>query len=241
VPGPAEILAASRALQARRNEAQEHAGRPWSQAASELSHEAARERLHAERFPDEDAGRSASGERAPRATALGRAIGTAVHAALEHWDAALAPAESLARARRTLEAALPALVPAEDVAESVAGACDVLAAFAASLLHERLREIAPHVVARELPVLLPAGPGERAVGQVVGAIDLLYRDPATGEWVVADYKSDAVRSPAELRERAARYRAQGGAYVRAVHEALGLAAPPRFELWFLVSGERIAV
>ena len=67
------------------------------------------------------------------------------------------------------------------------------------------------------------------------------RDPASGELVVADYKSDAVGSPAELLERAARYRAQGGAYVRAVHEALGLAAPPRFELWFLVAGERVAV
>jgi len=241
LPDPAELLAASLALQERRRAAAAHAERPWAEAASALSHEAARERLQAARFPEDEVERAAPDEREPRAAGLARAIGIAVHAALERWDAARAPAESLAGARRTVEAALPALVPAEDVAQAVAGACDVLAAFAASPLHERLREIAPHVVARELPVLLPPGPGDEAVGQVVGAIDLLYWDPATMEWVVADYKSDAVRSPAELRERAAQYKAQGGAYVRAVHEALGLEGPPRFELWFLAAGERVAV
>ncbi|HKJ25891.1 MAG TPA: hypothetical protein VKB65_13785, partial [Myxococcota bacterium] len=57
-----------------------------------------------------------------------------------------------------------------------------------------------------------------------------------GEWVVADYKTDRLGSDAAMRERAAHYAAQGGAYVRAVHEALGLDAPPRFELWFLDRG-----
>jgi ATP-dependent helicase/nuclease subunit A len=241
LPEPAELLAASRALHERRGAAALHAQRPWSEAASKRSHEAVLERLHAERFPEDEAGRGAPGEREPRDAALGRAIGTAVHAALERWDANRAPAGSLDAARRTVEAVLPALVSPADLAEAVTGACEVLAAFAASPLHARLREIAPHVLARELPVLLPPGSGDTAVGPVVGTIDLLYREPATGEWVVADYKSDDVRSPADLRERAARYTAQGGAYVRAVHEGLGLAAPPRFELWFLVSGERIAV
>ena len=32
------------------------------------------------------------------------------------------------------------------------------------------------------------------------------------------------------------YRAQGAHYVRAIHEALQLANPPRFELWFLHPG-----
>jgi ATP-dependent exoDNAse (exonuclease V) beta subunit len=76
---------------------------------------------------------------------------------------------------------------------------------------------------------------------VVGAIDLLYRDPEDGAWVVADYKSDRVASEAEMQERAARYADQGGAYLRAVREALGLEAPPRFELWFLDRGERLEV
>jgi ATP-dependent exoDNAse (exonuclease V) beta subunit len=72
-------------------------------------------------------------------------------------------------------------------------------------------------------------------------VDLLYRDPASGELVVVDYKTDRVTDGAEIDEHAARYGAQGAGYVRAVQEALGLDAPPRFELWFLAAGEvRIA-
>ena len=83
----------------------------------------------------------------------------------------------------------------------------------------------------------PAGEGEDdPVGFVAGAIDLLYRDPADGEWVVADYKTDDVTGAA-LEERARSYAAQGAVYTRAVATALGLAEPPRFELWFLSAGE----
>jgi ATP-dependent exoDNAse (exonuclease V) beta subunit len=72
-----------------------------------------------------------------------------------------------------------------------------------------------------------------AVGFVAGSIDLCYRDPTTGEWVVADYKTDPIRNAAELSERVARYAAQGRAYQLALRDALGLDADPRFELWFL--------
>jgi ATP-dependent exoDNAse (exonuclease V) beta subunit len=84
-------------------------------------------------------------------------------------------------------------------------------------------------------VLLPPGEEAGPVGFVAGTIDLLYRDPATNELVVADYKTDEVAGAA-LEERARSYASQGQAYVRAVQEALALPAPPRFELWFLHAG-----
>ncbi|MFL6291760.1 MAG: PD-(D/E)XK nuclease family protein, partial [Thermoanaerobaculia bacterium] len=100
--------------------------------------------------------------------------------------------------------------------------------FAASGLLVRLRELREHVLARELPVLLP--PSGHAVGVVSGTIDLLYRDPATGRLVVADYKTD---NPEVVEARAAVYAPQGATYVRALKDALALEEPPRFELWFL--------
>ena len=61
----------------------------------------------------------------------------------------------------------------------------------------------------------------------------LYRDPGSGEYVIADYKTDRVPDDEGLQSRARTYRAQGEAYIRAVQDALGLENPPRFELWFL--------
>jgi ATP-dependent exoDNAse (exonuclease V) beta subunit len=78
------------------------------------------------------------------------------------------------------------------------------------------------------------------VGFVAGAVDLLYRDPAVGQVVVADYKTDAVAG-ADLHRRAASYASQGAVYVRTVQQALALAAPPRFELWFVQSGEVVTL
>jgi ATP-dependent exoDNAse (exonuclease V) beta subunit len=101
--------------------------------------------------------------------------------------------------------------------------------------------LGPHVLARELPVLLPPGQGEKApVGYVAGAIDLLYKDVETGALVIADYKTDDVRAEADLAARATAYAPQGAAYARAVAEALGLTETPRFELWFLVAGRVVA-
>ena len=74
------------------------------------------------------------------------------------------------------------------------------------------------------------------VGFVAGAIDLLYRDPATGQLVVADYKTDPVDTGPALAARVEGYRTQGETYVRAVRDALGLNEDPRFELWFLHPG-----
>jgi ATP-dependent exoDNAse (exonuclease V) beta subunit len=75
---------------------------------------------------------------------------------------------------------------------------------------------------------------------VSGVIDLCYRDPESGDWVVADYKTDAVGAdgPEELVRR---YAAQGAVYTRAVQSGLNLAEPPRFELWLLETGRVLAV
>src|SRR5262249_44761368 len=79
--------------------------------------------------------------------------------------------------------------------------------------------------------------GEGApVGYVAGAIDLLYKDGETGAVVVADYKTDEIQEDEALAARAAAYAPQGAAYVKAGQEALGLPAPPRFQLWFLPAG-----
>jgi len=90
-----------------------------------------------------------------------------------------------------------------------------------------------NVLYRELPVLLPAGDTDRAVACITGVVDLVYRDPASGELVIADYKTDRVERTADLREQARRYAGQGAVHQRALREGLGLAYTPRFELWFL--------
>ena len=239
-PTPAEVAEQSKRLAERREGARARARQPRAQAASSLSHEAMRDRVHARRFPEDVAVGDAE-EAAPRDAALAAAVGTAVHAALECWDVRAEPAAALASAARHAARVLPALVGEAEVDAAAADAVAVLERFAASPLCERLREIDAHIVARELPVLLRPGKGDEALGHVVGAIDLLYREPDSGDWVVADYKSDRVTSEEAMRERAEHYAAQGGAYVRAVHEALALGEPPRFELWFLHRGECIEV
>jgi ATP-dependent helicase/nuclease subunit A len=155
------------------------------------------------------------------------AAGTAVHAVLEGAD----------WSEQALERAVASEASPGEREAVLVRARAVWARFAAGPLHARLRALAPHVVARELPVwLAPDGEGDAApVGFVAGAIDLLYRDPASGALVVADYKTDAVEA-AGLAEHAARYAGQGAAYVKAVQRALGLEAAPRFELWFLQAG-----
>jgi len=86
-------------------------------------------------------------------------------------------------------------------------------------------------------VLIPPGEGDHApVGAVTGAVDLLYRDPRDGRIVVADYKTDEVRTDEEIAARAAVYALQGAVYLRAVQEALDLEEAPRFEMWFLRVG-----
>jgi ATP-dependent exoDNAse (exonuclease V) beta subunit len=82
------------------------------------------------------------------------------------------------------------------------------------------------------------------VGFVSGALDLLYRDPETGDLVVADYKTDRVEVEGDLSaltDLVGAYAPQARLYARAVREALDLPEPPRAELWFLWAGRVVAV
>jgi hypothetical protein len=98
---------------------------------------------------------------------------------------------------------------------------DLLEAFAAGPVLPRLRRLPDHVVARELPVLLPPRRGDGSpVGVVTGIVDLLYRDPATGRLVVADCKTDDLDS-GEAETRTGAYAPQGAVYVRRSRSAFG--------------------
>jgi ATP-dependent helicase/nuclease subunit A len=186
---------------------------------------------------DREPGLAARAAAAHQDRALAMAAGAALHRALESWDLDAEPRREMERQRLLLPAYLAALAPAEPV-RALARAERLLARFAEGGLLAKLCALGPRVLARELAVLLPPGrvAGSGAVGFVAGSIDLLYRDAESGLPVVADYKTDEVRDPAELARRAAVYAPQGAAYVRAAAAALGADRLPRFELWFVVAG-----
>jgi ATP-dependent helicase/nuclease subunit A len=229
----ARITAEETALVRAAAEAELRAARPFHAVASgELADtEASLE----ERYGGELAERPAERVGAERAIAL--AAGTAVHAALEAFDPEDDRDAARARFRAGVRSALSLGIGARDRAAAEDRALEVFDQFASGRLYERLRRLAPSIVARELPVLLapeaaaPSGP----VGFWSGAIDLLYWDASAAEYVVADYKTDRV-SRAEAKVRAETYAGQGRVYTAAVQGALGLAKPPRFELWFLAAG-----
>jgi ATP-dependent exoDNAse (exonuclease V) beta subunit len=165
------------------------------------------------------------------------AAGGAIHRALEEWDLGAAPTKELERQRALLPAYLAALVEGDELDRALPLTISLLETFAAGPLLKRMRKLKDHVLARELPVLLPPGEGEHSpVGIVSGAIDLLYRDPEDGRIVIADYKTDEVETAEEIQNRAAVYAPQGAIYERAVREALEMEEAPRFELWFLRAG-----
>jgi ATP-dependent helicase/nuclease subunit A len=162
---------------------------------------------------------------------LGRRYGSALHRALERLGG-----------RDPDEAELRELAAAVSPPELDVRVVErALASFCRGELGRRRRMLAAGELARELPLLVRSA-GERPEAPTdacVGVLDLLYRDPGTGETVVADFKSDAIEE-ASLAERVATYAPQLAAYGEAVRAGLGLPAPPRLELWFL-SLDRVVV
>jgi ATP-dependent exoDNAse (exonuclease V) beta subunit len=242
-----EVAAAVRDLAERRLDATARQARRISAPASEEAHERLRN-LQAERnesaaeTPETTFRMEAMNSEVRRSAAM--AAGTAVHRALETWNLAENVEVERARQIESLPGTLAEMAGIDPDARHAAEvrARGLLEAFAAGPLVERLRAIGPNILARELPVLLPAPEDGRMetgpVGFISGAIDLLYREEreGTGSFVVVDYKTDDVQREGDLEARAAAYAPQGALYTRAIRDALGLADLPRFELWFLSTG-----
>ena len=255
LPSPKEVARASAALRIDRAAAAAHSARPFGGAASEEAHELLRQQLAERRLGEEtstasefpplpveggETGEGGQGGEVARAAAM--AAGGAVHRALEEWDLAADPQAERARQGTLLPAYLTPLAAGDVLERAHSRAAEILDLFSAGGLVDRLRRLRDGVLARELPVLIPPGDGPLSpVGVVAGTIDLLYRDPVSGELVVADYKTDEAATAADLERRAASYAPQGAAYVRAIQEALELTSTPRFELWFLRADRVIAV
>jgi ATP-dependent helicase/nuclease subunit A len=234
LPAAAEVAAQAARLASLRRDAATRMARPFSAPASQEAHQELRDAL-AEANEEEASAAARSTRRIRRDAAT--AAGSAVHRALELIDLGGDIAAELARQRGLLPSHLAGLVGPEAQRAALERAQEMLDRLADSPLARRLAEIAPHVVARELPVYLPPGEGEDApAGFVSGRIDLVYRDPASDEFVILDYKTDAVKTEDEISEHVKRWASQGAVYSHALRDALGLDAPPRFELWFLAAG-----
>jgi ATP-dependent exoDNAse (exonuclease V) beta subunit len=224
LPSESEVSDASHRLAGLRASAAERMSRPMSATAS------ARDRADDDREIFEPA---KSGENG----AAARAIGSAIHRALEEFDFGANPKEEIERRRDAVARDL-ALVAASDCAdETVAAGMQLWDQIARGSLFARLRELSDRIVARELSVLSPPIDDEGPVGYFAGQIDLVYRDPDNDEMVIVDYKTGAMGDREGLRSPKESHADQGDAYKRALASAFELAYTPRFELWFLQDDE----
>ncbi|MBP9824665.1 MAG: UvrD-helicase domain-containing protein [Thermoanaerobaculia bacterium] len=171
---------------------------------------------------------------------LRRALGVALHRALELEELA---ESDRAEWRRAVDSAFLGELPAASGGDRRTLAIAVERLVASALL-ARLRALRGAVQARELPLLIETSEasgtsgasGVSALDGIVGTLDLLYRDPVTGETVIADFKTDEIppeESSAAIASKVARYRPQLELYGRAVQSAMRLDRPPRLELWLL--------
>jgi ATP-dependent helicase/nuclease subunit A len=224
LPTAREVESASSTLVQKRHEATLHMARPFSRAASEEAAERLRELLAEEQ--EEDAGGDGDRE-------MAMAVGTAIHRLFETWDLTGRPAEELALGRRRIHQQLAARLGGDRLESALGRADEILGRLESGSLLQRFVELGPSILGREVPVLLPPGSDDQVLGFVSGTIDLLYRDPKTGDPVIVDYKTDRAESDDELAARAEAYAAQEKVYARAIQQALALPALPRTQLWFL--------
>jgi ATP-dependent helicase/nuclease subunit A len=169
---------------------------------------------------------------------VARIVGVVVHRVLEKLDLGADVRTGLGEAKHNLTNTIAVFAPAGQTELAGTRAAAVLDRLLAGTLLDRLAELAGHVLGREVPVLLLGTPGSPTA--LIGTIDLLAQDPATGGLVIVDYKTDDV-DDAQLADRADVYAPQVRAYVRAVAEALSPSQPPRGELWFVLSDRRVPV
>ncbi len=174
-------------LATRRTEAEERSALPISVAASSLAHGRSMVPTGAD---DGSAGQAAA------------AAGTAVHRLLELVDLeGDLMAQIGERRKEVMDWAAAGAGGASDLARR--RAAEVVDGMIEGRCLATLAGLASDVVARELPLLVPAGQGDPAVSAILGVADLVYR--RNGRLVVADYKTDAVTGD-EITARAEIYR-----------------------------------
>jgi ATP-dependent exoDNAse (exonuclease V) beta subunit len=183
---------------------------------------------------------------------VARQVGTAVHLLLETLDLGRPLAAQVEERRQVLLAGPGADDGAWSQVRLAGAARERLDEILARLVHgrclQRLEQVKPRVVARELPLLAaPGDPGSDggALGAISGAADMVYEEGSPGtdghRLVVVDFKTDRVAGTGAAEARARLYASQGQLYAHALTEALELARPPRIELWFLVADEIVEV
>jgi ATP-dependent exoDNAse (exonuclease V) beta subunit len=176
--------------------------------------------------------------------AIGReiatAVGTVVHAFLESAALDRHLRTQLRQARPRLDELVVARLEPSTWPAARQRLAGVLDALEGGRLLDRLGELADHVISRELPLLMPAAEDDGPLLFLSGRVDLVYQDPASGQLVTADFKTDRVRDDDELASRVAMYAEQVLTYARGVAEALQLEQPVRAELWFL-EADRIEI
>jgi ATP-dependent exoDNAse (exonuclease V) beta subunit len=163
---------------------------------------------------------------------VARAVGVALHAALERWP--VGRPDALVVARAELERALAGRVAAAELEGARREALALLDAFASSALARRLDALAGRFHARELPLLLSADDEAGPTGAWVGAADLVFEE--NGALVVVDFKTDAGDDEALVTA----YRPQLELYAQALRTAL---ARPlvRAQLWRIGQGRAVDV
>jgi len=186
-----------------------------------------REILEAREVQPDDSDSATDGPGAADAN-YAKNVGTLCHKLMEQLDYN-DPYQSLTRIlAEELPSLSPALPPAD--AERVIGEARKIAEFFfQTATFDRLRRA--KIAGRELPFLLPTAPPDPPC---FGVIDLVYEE--NDQVIVADFKTDKGVTRASIPQKAEAYRAQRQLYTEAVQQALGLPAPPPFELIFLRTG-----
>ena len=237
---PVRVTSDGDSLQRRIEGALEWQARSWLGTASEEAHRLFREALAEGLGGVEEEAESLFGCGADRRVAM--AVGTAMHSLLERFDLGVSDLEEEWRTR--LEEGfewLSRAFSADDQVEVARMRLEGVAGrFREGPSWQRFLDLEGSILARELPAVARPAPGG-AVGAISGTIDLVYRDPITGEVVVADFKSDRVESAAELEAKLDIYRPQIEIYASILRDALKLPTLPRRELWFLWSGAILTV
>ncbi len=234
-PWLVSLAASHQALEDRKEQAHQRQNRPLRGAASESAHHRLEKWLEkrVEGGPDEDESRPAQEFKGQE---IFFEVGSAIHEGLEKLDLELDGQERELQLLALADHYLKRSIPSDALPEAQDRVRRILQVFTQSPLWSRLRTLGPHVMGREVDILLPPKGEKGPFGALVGSVDLLYRDPATGRPVVVDYKTDRVQSEEDFQQRVKAYGEQTMIYQLALQSALNLPFLPRAELWFLALG-----